>query len=480
MKVLVGEFVTESNANIPTICTIKQYDIGLGEDCIQKMGIREVFERNDVTLIPSIYANAGAAGVVEKSAFTYIEHVFIDTLKKNLHEIDGIFLMLHGASEVEALGSGDHHILKELRKLAGPYLPIAIVCDPHGNLCKEYAESATILRSYRESPHTDADETMEKVAEMLCGLLKKRRNIHAVYRKLPLILGGEQSVSADEPVLSINRYMDELEKDDRILSCSWHVGYIRHDCDVAGCGIIVVPYSEQDLPYAQEAADRLAAYVWEKRHEFHYTGLTASPSKALQMALDVQDKPVFLTDSGDNVTSGAMGANTFILRQVLACEHLTKRFLFAAINDPAAYQLLEAHDVQEQVHLRLGMNMDECTAAVELDVTILAKGRQEGTHMYGEEGDYGGLVSVSVKDKPITIVVTDNNHSFVEKHQMDACGIDWDDYDVIVVKQGYIHPEMKEKGKLCIMSLTDGATLQDTKRIPFKLIMRPMYPLDDM
>jgi len=318
MKVLVGEFVTESNANIPTICTIKQYDIGLGEDCIQKMGIREVFERNDVTLIPSIYANAGAAGVVEKSAFTYIEHVFIDTLKKNLHEIDGIFLMLHGASEVEALGSGDHHILKELRKLAGPYLPIAIVCDPHGNLCKEYAESATILRSYRESPHTDADETMEKVAEMLCGLLKKRRNIHAVYRKLPLILGGEQSVSADEPVLSINRYMDELEKDDRILSCSWHVGYIRHDCDVAGCGIIVVPYSEQDLPYAQEAADRLAVYVWEKRHEFYYTGLTASPSKALQMALDVQDKPVFLTDSGDNVTSGAMGANTFILRQVLA------------------------------------------------------------------------------------------------------------------------------------------------------------------
>ncbi|MCB6567639.1 M81 family metallopeptidase, partial [Desulfovibrio desulfuricans] len=73
-----------------------------------------------------------------------------------------------------------------------------------------------------------------------------------------MILGGDHSVSADEPVLSINRYMDELEQDDRILSCSWHVGYIRHDCDVAGCGIIVVPYREQDMPYAQDAADRLA------------------------------------------------------------------------------------------------------------------------------------------------------------------------------------------------------------------------------
>mgnify|MGYP000007774443 CR=1 FL=1 len=118
-------------------------------------------------------------------------------------------------------------------------------------------------------------------------------------------------------------------------------------------------------------------YVWDKRHEFHYTGLTREPQEALQAALDFSGKPVFLTDSGDNVTSGAMGANTFILRQVLACEHLIKRFLFAAINDPAAYQLLETHDVQEQVHLRLGMDMDECTAAVELDVTILAKGRQE-------------------------------------------------------------------------------------------------------
>ena len=76
MKVLVGEFVTESNANIPTICTIKQYDIGLGEDCIQKMGIREVFERNDVTLIPSIYANAGAAGVVEKILQVEKDHVY--------------------------------------------------------------------------------------------------------------------------------------------------------------------------------------------------------------------------------------------------------------------------------------------------------------------------------------------------------------------------------------------------------------------
>ena len=193
MKVIVGEFITESNANIPDLCTIKQYDIGFGEDCINKMGVRRTFDKNGIQLIASIYANAGAGGVVEKAAFDYIEAAFIQTVKDHLQEADGIFLMLHGASEVEGIGSGDHHILKEIRKITGPYLPIAVVCDPHGNLCSEYAEATTIIRSYRESPHTDADATMQKVAEMLCELLKNRRNIHSIYRKLPLILGGVMS-----------------------------------------------------------------------------------------------------------------------------------------------------------------------------------------------------------------------------------------------------------------------------------------------
>ena len=30
------------------------------------------------------------------------------------------------------------------------------------------------------------------------------------------------------------------------------------------------------------------------------------------------------------------------------------------------------------------------------------------------------------------------------------------------------------------MSLTDGATPQDTRLIPFKRIMRPMFPIDNI
>ena len=165
---------------------------------------------------------------------------------------------------------------------------------------------------------------------------------------------------------------------------------------------------------------------------------------------------------------------------VLLRQLLKKKVLFAAINDPDTCHMLLKKQIGNVVSLSLGMGIDELTNKIELTAKIKYFGQQEGTHMYGEKGNYGPLVTITVQDHPIDIVITDNNHSFVEKHQIDACGVSWDDYDIIVVKQGYIHPEMKEKGKLCVMALTDGATPQDTRLIPFKLIMRPMFPIDNI
>ena len=480
MHVMVGEFVVESNANVPKKCTLENYDLAFGSECVRKMRIQDVYKKHGIKIIPSIFANAGASGVVEKQTFEYIESFFLKTVKENITKIDGIFLMLHGASEVEEIGSGDHHILYEIRKIVGPYLPIAVVCDPHGNLCKEYVDFTTILRSYRESPHTDADETMWHVSDLLCELLKKRQNIHSVYRKLPLILGGEQSVSTDEPVKSINRYMDELEKDSRILSCSWHVGYLRHDTPVAGCGIVVIPSTQSDQQYAEGIADKLASFVWDKRHEFHYTGLTAKPDEAINMALAFKDKPVFITDSGDNVTSGATGWNTFLLRKCLDINNMQKKILFASICDPKTYYLLEKMNNGEATSIQLGTNFDELSKSVNINIKIIGKGNLNGFMMHDRKKVFGHYVHVQVEGTSVEILVADNNWAICEIQQLSRNEIDVNEYDVLIVKQGYIFPDFKEISKLCIMALTDGATLQDTSALPFKRIMRPMYPIDSI
>ncbi|MCI8565702.1 MAG: M81 family metallopeptidase [Lachnospiraceae bacterium] len=482
MKVLIGEFITESNENVPYQNEITAYDIAFGGECVRKMCVGEVFAEAGIEVIPAVYAVAGASGVIKRHTFDYIEACFTRTARERREEIDGIYLMLHGASEVEGIGSGDHHILKELRKIVGPYIPILVACDPHGNLCKEYVESAQVVRSYRQSPHTDSVETRRIVAGMLCKLLKKRENIHAVYRKLPLILGGEQSVSADEPVKSINAYLDEMEKDARILSASWHVGYIRHDCDIAGCGIVVTPATGADQEYAELAADELAAYVWNKRHEFHYTGLTAEPEKALSMALSQEKGPVFITDSGDNVTSGATGWNTYILRQALKEENLTKKILFASICDPNCYESLKEAKIGSRVKITLGVNHDAMSAPVELSVLVKSKGDivRAGTMGSTILKLYGRCVTVNVEGTGIDIVVASSEKAFSSKIIFERAGVDWNDYDITVVKQGYIFPELKEAAAFYVMSLTDGATPQNTAAIPFKRILRPMYPIDEI
>ena len=482
MKVLIGEFITESNENIPRKNEITAYDIAFGEECVHKMHVGDIFAQAGIEVIPAVYAVSGASGVIKRHTFDYIEACFIRTVEEHLNEIDGIYMMLHGASEVEGLGSGEHHILAEVRKRVGPYVPIYIVCDPHGNLCKEYVESAQVVRSYRESPHTDSIQTRRIVAGMLCEALKKRENIHAVYRKLPLILGGEQSVSADEPVKSINQYMDEMEKDPRICSASWHVGYIRHDTPVAGCGIVVTPATAADQEYAEQAADALAAYVWDKRHEFHYTGLTAEPDKALEMAMAQEKGPVFITDSGDNVTSGATGWNTYILRQVLALKDTDKTFLFASICDPQCCRGLMEAEIGEERHITLGVGHDELSAPVELDVTVKSKGEivRSGTTGSTIMKVFDHCVTAHVKETGIDIVVADSEKTFSAKIIYDRAHVDWNDYDITVVKQGYIFPELKEAAAFYVMSLTGGATPQNTKKLQFKRIQRPMYPIDEI
>ena len=100
----------------------------------------------------------------------------------------------HGASYVEELGSGDFHIIQKIRELTGPYLPIAVSCDPHGNLTEAYVHSLQILRSFRESPHTDMVQTYRRVASLLCELLHDRQPIHPASVSYTHLINGVKIV----------------------------------------------------------------------------------------------------------------------------------------------------------------------------------------------------------------------------------------------------------------------------------------------
>src|SRR5690554_1003664 len=224
MKVLLSYFHLESNERVGGLTELDRFNIKFGEELLNSMFVKDIFENSGYEMIPGIYANAHAGTVLSKEAFQYISDKMINAVADNLEELDGIFLFMHGGSKVDKLpgGSGERYILHEIRKITGPYLPIFVVMDPHGNLTESYVNNMTYGRSYRESPHTDIVETFRHVANEMVDFLNRKQFTSPVYRKLPFVLGGEKSVSTDEPMVSINQKLNELEKDERIMSASFH------------------------------------------------------------------------------------------------------------------------------------------------------------------------------------------------------------------------------------------------------------------
>ena len=67
-KVLVAQFVTESNANIPYKTDLENYDLRFGEDAISQMNMGTVFADAGIEVVPSVYANGFSGGVCPSSA----------------------------------------------------------------------------------------------------------------------------------------------------------------------------------------------------------------------------------------------------------------------------------------------------------------------------------------------------------------------------------------------------------------------------
>lgn len=481
MKVLMGHFTIESNEHVEGLSELDSFNLKFGENLISAMYVGDIFKANGIEIIPAIFANGHTGRVLSKEAYAYIHDKMVRAVKENLPDLDGIYLFLHGASKVEDLpeGSGERQLLRDIRKITGPYLPICVVMDPHGNLTEEYVSMMTIGRCYRESPHTDMVETHRKVAEMMVDLLKNKKSLVAQYRKLPFVLGGEKSVSTDEPMVSINKKLDEIEQDERILSASFHVGYLRHDNYAAGSGLVVVPSDMKYKDYAQEVLDELYEFCVSKYSEFHYHGNALEVEETIKQSIESNYKHIVVTDSGDNATSGAMGNNTFLLNEYLSLEdYNNKKILFAAITDDKLFHEIKDIEHQDYFDVELGTGKDELTKKLPLTVKIINKGSLQ--QIFGDTDKFGDTITLRVKGKPIDIVVIDQSVSFAEMHQFEAANIDLKEYNIVVVKQGYIFPELKEYCDYSIMALTDGPTNQKTEKIVFKQIMRPMLPFDEL
>ena len=191
------------------------------------------------------------------------------------------------------------------------------------------------------------------------------------------------------------------------------------------------------------------------------------------------EQPIFITDSGDNCGAGSDGYSTVILRHLLKTHpNWQKPILIAGIIDEKATTQLNQHALGEAVQFKLGKDLDERSKAILLEGTIVSKGVV--SQDYQEDPITGCVIGVKLKHYPLTVLVQRESVSFTELAQFMWANVSIEEYEVIIVKQGYISPDFDTYGAHCVMALTDGPTQQATEKLDFKQIQRPMFPYDEL
>ena len=95
-----------------------------------------------------------------------------------------------------------------------------------------------------------------------------------------------------------------------------------------------------------------------------------------------------------------------------------------------------------------------------------------------EYGDVNAEVEVVVRVGSVHVIVTKKRKPYHLEADFTKLGLDPRKADIVVVKIGYLVPELYDMRADWILALTPGGVDQDLERLDYKRIKRPMFPLD--
>lgn len=415
------------------------------------------------TFFPVCVAHASPSGRVTEDAFGRFLMEMLDGLRAAL-PLDGMLLHLHGAMEVERIGDGETAILRAVRNLVGPEPLVAVTLDLHANLAPDVVALSDIVTAYRTAPHRDVEATQERGARLLIDCLAA--GVRPVTRmvKLPLLVAGEAAVTEVEPAAALYARLPAFDARPGILDASILIGCAWTDSPFTAVSTVV---TGTDATAAESAARELAAEVWAARARFAIDSPTAEIDDAVRMAYASPARPVFISDSGDNPTAGAAGDVPVFLARLV--ELAAQDVLVAGIPAPAAVAACHAAGIGGRVSVVIGGELDRVSGYPY---------RAEGTvkRLAAEVDGIPPRALVGIGG--VDVVLQSDRLPFTEMRHFHTLGLDPADYKIVVVKLGYLFPELRDYAPAHIMALTPGFGDQRLDHLPYRRLCRPIYPLD--
>ena len=192
----------------------------------------------------------------------------------------------------------------------------------------------------------------------------------------------------------------------------------------------------------------------------------------LAAALASPVTPYFVSDSGDNPTAGGAGDVTWTLAELLASEELAasgRRAIYASIPDAMGALAASEAGVGADVRLTLGARVDARPAPpVEVSGEVVAVVPSDDN------------LEVVVRTATVDVIVTRRRRPYHLEQDFTRLGLDPRSADIVVVKIGYLEPELFDMAADWMLALTPGGVDQDLVRLGHRRVRRPMFPLDDV
>jgi microcystin degradation protein MlrC len=499
MRILVGALGHESNTFTPFLTTLDDFYVRDGAESLEPSPRRGSYEgildtlraQGDVELAPSLAAGALPGGVVERGTYETFKRVLLESVAQALGlGLDGVCLHLHGAMRAEGVDCCEADLLRDLRALVGPDLPISIALDMHANVVLEIPRCVNALVAYHTAPHVDTYETGSTAAQMLLQILRDGVRTEIGFAKLPFLLPGEMAQTSLDPMKTMMERVAEVEALPGVLSAS----LCKAHCwaDVPDIGVAALVVTDGDAELAQVQADGLAAAFWARRAEFDVSAEAYPRAQAVDVALSAPEPTVFLSDSGDNPGAGGTTDVTLLLRTLL--ERGAPNALYASIWDAAAVQACAAAGVGGELSLEIGGKLDTQTSEP-LPVRGTVRALHDGLTYRGAVpvpmgreragpiavlnvcGLGGGKCGVLGGGK-CDVILSSTRLSFVDPEQWRRLGLEPLDYRLVALKRGYLTAPLQAISPRSILALTPGPTNCRVAEMAFRRVRRPIYPLD--
>ena len=468
-KIFVTGISQESNSFNPLLSCYGDFQILRGREFRENHGIKALI-KHDFEVAESIFAKAVPGGILQFDDFLKLAGEMLDPLEVYVSsgKVDGVLLLLHGALEVEHIGSGETFILSKVREMVGPDVPISAALDMHANITYTFASICNIITGFRTAPHIDLPETHERAANLLARAIICDELPRTVLIRIPIMMPGEKMMTTSglgKEIISRLPVIDEIKN---VYSVSYFVGMTWVDCPQNGAAVVVSGID--DFSVGVKKAHDIADFVWSNRNNFTYQGLTVEPEEAMQFVKKNMDSKGLITvsDSADNVTAGAAGDNALLLKMFLGGN--IKKVLFAAIIDPRAVEKCKKQSIGSVFDISIGAVYDKNSEVCDMNSAVL---KHVTTGVGPDEYD-----SCVLAYRGIDVLLFSKRKPVFDRKTLARHGLCLDDYRVLVVKQGYLSPELNAATLYSCLALTPGHCSQDITRIKYKKIRRPMFPLD--